>query len=141
MMRMLRQGLLAGLLAGFLTALLFLVDYGPGNSLHRVAQWFSLDSQAAGKFVGFLLMLLLGGIFGILFGVLARRWQPTRGRWLLAGLIVGAAWWLIVVLVIGSGLQHLRLGFGDVLFTSIPLLVYGLLLGSIAFQWRGEPGV
>jgi hypothetical protein len=140
MVKTVRQAVLAGILAGFLAALLFLVDYGPGNSLHGVARWLALDSQGVGKFVGFLLMVILGGVFGILFGVIAGRWRPTLGRWLLIGLIVGAVWWVLVVLLIGTGINHLRMNFGDFLFSSVPLLVYGLLLGSIAFQfqWRQQ---
>ena len=133
MIQRLRQAGLAGLLAGFLAALLYLVDYGPGTSLHRVTQWFGIDSQSAGRIVGFLLMILLGGLFGILFGILVGRWRPLLGRWLLAGLGVGVVWWVLVVLGIGSGLHHLPMNFGDFLFTSIPLLVYGVLLGSLAF--------
>ena len=138
MMKTVRQAFLAGVLAGFLAALLFLVDYGPGNSLHGVARWLALDSQGAGRFVGFLLMLILGGVFGILFGVIAGRWKAALGRWLLIGVVVGAVWWVLVVLLIGTGINHLRLNFGDFLFSSVLLLVYGLLLGSIAFQfqWR-----
>lgn len=138
MMKRLRQGGLAGLIAGFLVALLYLVDYGPGTSLHRVTQWFNVDSQSTGRIVGFLLMILLGGIFGLLFGLLVGRWRPLLGRWLLAGLGVGAVWWVLVVLGVGSGLHHLHMSFGDFLFTSIPLLVYGVLLGSLAFEWCGE---
>lgn len=135
MVKTIRQAFLAGILAGFLAALLFLVDYGPGNSLHGVARWLGLDSQGAGKFVGFLLMLVLGGLFGLLFGVLVGRWRPDLGRWLLTGLVIGAIWWVLVVLLIGTGINHLPLNFGGFLISCVPLLVYGLLLGSIAFQW------
>ena len=140
MIRTLRQSGLSGLLAGLLVAVLYLVDYGPGNSLHRVPQWFGIDSQSLGKFIGFLLLIVLGGIFGLLFGFIVERWRPRLERlerWLLTGLGVGIVFWLIVVLIIGSGLNHLHMTFGDFLFTFIPLLVYGLLLGSIAFSWRG----
>lgn len=135
-MKTFRQGLLAGLLAGFLAALFFVVDYGPGNSLHGIARWLALDSPGAGKLVGFLLMLLLGGVFGILFGMVAGKWQLSLGRWLLGGLVVGVMWWVLFALVIGAGINHVSLGFGTMLFYSVPLLVYGLLLGSISFQWR-----
>jgi len=83
-------------------------------------------------------MLILGGVFGVLFGVVARRWRPALGRWLLTGLVVGALWWVLVVLVIGTGIHHLRLDFGTFLFSSISLLMYGLLLGSISFRWRQQ---
>ncbi len=136
--KFLRQGLFAGVLAGFLVALLFVIDGGPGDSLHTVAHWFALDSKEAGKVVGFFLMLLLGGVFGLLFGGVVARLRPTLGRWLLMGLGVGAAWWLLVALLIGTGLNHVRLDFGGFLFSVIPLLVYGLLLGSIVWQWGSQ---
>ncbi len=130
--RRLRQGLVARVLV----ALLFVIDGGPGESLHTVAHWFALDSREGGKGVGFFLLLLLGGVFGLLFGVIAARSRPTLGRWLLTGLVVGVVWWLLVALLLGTGLNHVRLTFGGFLFSFIPLLVYGLLLGSIAWQWR-----
>jgi hypothetical protein len=138
MMRTIRLGLFAGVLAGLLAALLFVVDYGPANSLHGVARWLALDSQGAGRFVGFLLMLLLGGMFGVLFGALMGRRQATLGRALGLGLLMGVIWWVVVAFLLGSVINHLRLDFGSWLFSFIPLLVYGLLLGSISFQWRQQ---
>jgi len=133
--RILRQGLLAGVLAGFLVALLFVIDGGPGNSLYTIARWFALDSKEEGRFVGFLLMLILGGAFGLLFGIVVGRSRPTLGRWLLTGLVIGAVCWLLVALLIGTGLNHVHLTFGSFLFSIVPLLVYGFLLGSIVWQW------
>jgi hypothetical protein len=138
MMRTIRLGLFAGVLAGLLTALLFVVDYGPANSLHGVARWLALDSQGAGRFVGFLLMLLLGGVFGVLFGALMGRRQATLGRAPGLGLLMGVIWWVVVAFLLGSVINHLQLDFGSWLFSFIPLLVYGLLLGSISFQWRQQ---
>jgi hypothetical protein len=141
-MKTIRQGLLAGLLAGlfagFLTALLFVVDYGPANSLHGVARWLALDSQGAGKIVGFLLVLLLGGVFGVLFGVLMGRRPATLGRALGLGLLMGATWWAVVVFLLGTVINHLQFSFGSWLFPFMLLLVYGMLLGSISFQWRQQ---
>lgn len=138
MMKTIRQGLFAGLCAGFLTALLFVVDYGPANSLHAVARWLALDSPGAGKFVGFLLILILGAVFGVLFAVLGGRWQATLGRALGVGLLMGVIWWAVVVFALGVVINHLQFDFGSWLFSFILLLVYGLLLGSISFQWRQQ---
>ena len=66
-MKPIQNGLLAGLFAGLVLAVLFFLDYGPGGLLHTPARWLALDSKDAGKFVGFLLLLLLGGIFGVIF--------------------------------------------------------------------------
>jgi hypothetical protein len=136
MMRAMRSGVLAGLLAGFLAALLFVVDYGPANSLHGVARWFALDSQAAGRVTGLLLMLLLGAAFGAIFGVLTGRGPFTLGKSLGIGLLIGAIWWVLVAFGLGTLVNHLRLDFGSWLFYFVPLLVYGLLLGSFSYQWR-----
>ena len=43
---------------------------------------------------------------------------------------------LLIVFGIGTLVNHLRLDFGSWLLSFIPLLVYGLLLGSLSFQWR-----
>jgi hypothetical protein len=139
MVRTLRQGLLAGLCAGFFAALLFIVDYGPANSLHTVARWLGLDSSGSGRFVGFALMLLLGAIFGALFVITTGRRNISLGRSLLLGLLTGVVWWFIVAFVLGDLVNHLRIDFGSWLFTFIPLLVYGLLLGSLSYQWRPQP--
>ncbi len=136
MLRTIRNGLGAGALAGFLAAFLFIIDYGPANSLRRVANWFRLDSPGAGKLVGLLLMLLLGALFGVLFSVVIGKQQPALGRTLIIGLLTGAAWWIVIVFVLGTLINHLPLDFGSWLFSFVPLLVYGLLLGSISFQWR-----
>jgi hypothetical protein len=136
MLRTIRLGLLAGVVAGFLAALLYVVDYGPGNSLHGVARWFALDSQVAGKFIGFLLMLVLGAVFGILFGTVMGKRQVTLGRSLGVGLLLGFIWWVVVAFFLGIVINHLRFNLQFWLATFVPLLVYGLLLGSISYRWR-----
>jgi hypothetical protein len=132
----LRHGLLKGLFAGFLASLLFVVDYGPANSLRGVASWLALNNPGTDKLIGFLLLLLFGAAFGGLFGLLESRGPLTLGRALVLGLLTGALWWLLVVFGIGTLVNHLRLDFGSWLLSFIPLLVYGLLLGSLSFQWR-----
>jgi len=138
MMKTIRYGLFAGLCAGFLAALLFIVDYGPANSLHGVARWLALDSSGAGKVVGFLLMLALGAVFGVLSAVVLGRRQVTLGRALGTGLLMGILWWAAVVFLLGTVINHLQLNLGSWLISFIPLLVYGMLLGSLSFQWRQQ---
>jgi len=135
-MRTTLQGGLAGLLAGLITSLLWFVDYGPGNSLHTIARWFMLDSASAGKQVGFLLWLGLSALFGLLFGIAVRRFRPTLGGLLLLGLVTGAIDWLLVVFVAGTLWPHGHLDFGGGLYSIVPLLTYGLVLGSVAFQFQ-----
>jgi hypothetical protein len=133
----LRQGLLAGLLAGFILGILGFVDYGPGNTLGGVARWLALDSRATGKLAGFLMLIILGGLFGLLFGFLQRHRQTTLGRSLVLGLGSGAAFWLIVSVLLGEVIFHAKFDLGIVfgLFQAfVLLLVYGVLLGTIYFQ-------
>ncbi|GAC1350080.1 MAG: hypothetical protein NVSMB27_29210 [Ktedonobacteraceae bacterium] len=132
--RQLRQGLVAGVLV----ALLFVIDGGLGNSHSTVAHWFALDSKEGGKVVGFFLLLLLGSVFGLHFRVVAGRLRLKLGRWLLTGPVVGVVCWLLVALHLGTSLNHVRLTFGGFLCSFILQLVYGLLLGSIAWQWSGQ---
>ena len=101
------RGLVAGLLAGIVLAVLFFVDYGPGGLLHNPARWLALDSQGAGKFVGFVLLIVLGGAFGVLFGILQGRRETTLGRSLLLGAATGVLFWVIVPLLFTHSLTAL----------------------------------
>ncbi len=137
-MRTTLRGGLAGLLAGLITLLFWLVDYGPGNNLHTVAHWLMLDSAGSGKQIGFLVWLVLSGLFGLLFGIVARVWRPTLGSFSLLGPVIGAIEWLLVVFIIGTLLSHGQLELGGFLYTVVPMLTYGLLLGNIAFQFQTQ---
>jgi hypothetical protein len=128
------KGLVAGMLAGLVLAALFFVDYGPGGLLHDPARWLALDSKDAGKFVGVVLFIVLGGAFGVLYGIIQGRRETTLGRSLLLGAAIGALFWVIVPLLSGVIINHGRLSLGDFLISFVPLLLYGLLLGSFFFQ-------
>ena len=133
-MKSIQNGLLTGLFAGLMLAVLFFLDYGPGGLLHTPARWLALDSQDAGKFVGFLLLIVLGGIFGVLFGLIEGRGERTLGRSLLLGAGTGVLFWIIVPFLFGTLINHGRLDFGGFLYSFVPLLLYGVLLGSFSFQ-------
>ena len=134
----LQRGLIAGLIAGLTLGVLFFVDYGPGNSLRVPAGWFGLSHAAGATWIGFALLIVLGGLFGLLFGVLQRDKAVLLGRSLVLGLAMGVAWWVIVVLLIGIVLNHVRIDIGGFLFSFIMLLLYGMLLGTLYFQ-RSAP--
>ena len=133
-MQRIQHGLLAGLFAGLLLAILFFTDYGPAGLLHTPAKWLALDSKDAGKFVGFLLLIVLGGIFGIVFGAIEGKREITLGRSLLLGAATGVIFWIIVPLLFGTIINHMRLDFGGFLYSFVPLLLYGVLLGAFSFQ-------
>jgi len=130
----LRKGLFAGLIAGLVLALLYFVDYGPGTNLHTVAKWFALDSKDAGGYIGFVLLLILGALFGLAFGAFQRGREVTLTRAIISGLILGIAWFVILVLLLGTIVGHITPGpYGFMLFITTSLL-YGLLVGMLYYQ-------
>ena len=130
----LRKGLFAGLIAGLVLALLYFVDYGPGTNLHTVAKWFGLDSKDAGGYSGFVLLLILGALFGLAFGAFQRGREVTLTRAIISGLILGIAWFVILVLLLGTIVGHVTPGlYGFMLFIATSLL-YGLLVGMLYYQ-------
>src|SRR5260221_1846707 len=136
-MNTLRQGAVAGLLAGLILGMLGFVDYGPGNPLGGVARWLALDNRATGRGAGFLMLIVLGGLFGLLFGFLQRNREVTLSRSLVLGLAVGAAFWLIVTVLLGAVIFQAKFDLGIVfgLFQALVLLlVYGTVVGTIYFQ-------
>jgi hypothetical protein len=145
--QLLRRGLLAGILASLVLALFdFVTDGAPGNGFPSVLRWFGITiaDPTISRWVGLLLLLVLGGVFGPLFGALQRGKQITAGRALLTGLALGILWWLLLEVVLANITNHasspFSLSFGQFL-ASFPLAVlFGVLLGAIFMQWQGHYG-
>ncbi|GAC1566803.1 MAG: hypothetical protein NVS3B14_10850 [Ktedonobacteraceae bacterium] len=145
MTRTLRRGLLAGFLASLVLAILDIVtDGAPGNGLPFVLHWFGITiaNSTISRWGGLLLLIVLGGIFGLIFGLLQRDKIISAGRALLTGLALGLLWWLIFELLLTNIMNHasspFSLNFGRFL-SSFPLdLLFGLLLGAIYIQWQGR---
>jgi hypothetical protein len=142
-MQALRRGLLAGILASLVLAMLDFVTVGaPGNGLPSILHWFGLTvtDPTLSRWVGFFLLIVLGGVVGLIFGALQRDKLITAGRALLTGLALGVLWWLIFELVLTNILNHasspFSLSFGRFL-ASFPLdVLFGVLLGAIYVQWQ-----
>lgn len=135
-MRNILRGFYSGLLAGLMLGVIYFIDYGPGNGLHRVASWFGLDGSA-GRQIGFVLLLALGALFGLIFGALQRRPATSAGRAIGTGLLLGVAWWVIFAFLLPVALGRLmpaRLTLSAFLYPFMLCLLYGLLLGTIYFQ-------
>jgi len=131
------RGLFSGLTSGVILALLYCVDYGPGNGLHTVAGWFALDNQVTGRLIGFVLLIVLGTLFGLVFGALQRSREITIGRAIVTGLALGVAWWFIFAFLVAIVVGHMslaRFNLGSFLYPFTLCLVYGLLLGTLYFQ-------
>jgi hypothetical protein len=146
-MLILRRGLLAGVLASLVLALFdFVTDGAPGNGFPSVLHWFGITiaDPTISHWVGFLLLVVLGGVFGLIFGALQRGSSVTAGRALLTGLALGVLWWLLFEVVLANLTNHapslFSLSFGQFL-SSFPLAVlFGVLLGAIYIQWKGYHG-
>jgi len=142
-MQTLRRGLLAGFLASLVLVVFDFVTVGaPGNGLPSILHWFGIavTDPTLSRWAGFFLLIVLGGVFGLIFGALQRDKLSTAGRALLTGLALGVLWWLIFELVLTNIMNHasspFSLSFGRFL-SSFPLdVLFGVLLGAIYIRWQ-----
>src|SRR6266571_4595970 len=145
-MNSIRRGLLAGLAAGLVLATLnFVTDGTPGRTLPDALRWFGITiaDSTVSRFAGFFLLIVLGGIAGIIFGIVQRERVITISRALLSGLVLGLVWWLVFSLLLTNIMNHasspLSLQFGMFLATFPIDLLFGLVLGAIYYQLQGHP--
>src|SRR5215469_7113403 len=136
MMQTLRRGLVAGLLAGLVLAMLdFVTDGTPGRLLPESLHWFGIiiADPTSSRFAGFFLLIVLGGVFGLIFGALQRERTITSSRALLWGLALGFAWWLVFPLLLANIMSHqapFSPDFGRFLSTFPIALLFGIVLGA-----------
>ncbi len=143
----LRRGLLAGVLASLVLMMFdFMTDGAPGSGFPAVLRWFgfTITDPTISHWAGLLLLIVLGGVFGLLFGALQRGKLITTGRALLTGLALGVLWWLVFELVLANITNHASSPFSlsfEQFLSSFPLAVlFGVLLGAIFIQWQGQHG-
>ncbi len=141
-----RRGLIAGLLAGLLLAMLnFVTDGTPGRTLPEALHWFGITvtDPTASRFAGFFLLIVLGAIAGIIFGLVQGERFVSIGRSLLSGLALGLIWWAVFSLLLANIMNHasspLSLDFGRFLVTFPIDLLFGMTLGSIYYQLQDQP--
>jgi len=141
-----RRGLLAGLSAGLLLAMLnFVTDGTPGRTLPDALHWFGITiaDPTISRFSGFFLLIVLGGLAGLIYGALQRQRYITMSRALLFGLALGLVWWLVFSLVLTNIMNHafspFSLQFGSFLSTFPIDLLFGLVLGAIYYQLQERP--
>ena len=147
-MTYIRRGLFAGLLAGLLLAMLNLITDGtPGRTLPDVLHWFgvSIADPTLSRFAGFFVLIVLGGIVGIIFGLVQGEKFISISRALLSGLVLGFAWWLVFSLLLTNIMNHasspLSIQFGTFLATFPIDLLFGMVLGAIYYQLQGQPAM
>jgi uncharacterized membrane protein len=145
-MTTIRRGLYAGLLAGLILAMLnFVTDGTPGRTLPDALHWFGITiaDPTVSRFSGFFLLIVLGGIAGLIFGIVQRERMITISRALLSGLVLGLVWWFVFSLLLTNIMNHasspLSLQFGMFLATFPIDLLFGLVLGAIYYQLQEHP--
>jgi len=122
----------------------FVTDGAPGNGFPAVLRWFgiSIANPTISRWVGLLLLLVLGGTFGLIFGTLQRGRPVATGRALLTGLALGVLWWLLLEVMQANLTNHapslFSLSFGQFLSTFPEASLFGVLLGAIFIQWQGH---
>ena len=144
-MSTLRRRFLAGVLASLVLALFdFVTDGAPGNGFPGVLHWFGLTitDPTISRLSGLLLLLVLGGVFGLIFGALQGGQPITTGRALLTGLALGVSWWLLFEVVLANTTNHasspFSLSFGQFLGSFPEASFFGVLIGAIFMQWQGH---
>jgi hypothetical protein len=140
-----RRGLLAGILAGLMLAILnFVTDGTPGRTLPDALHWFGITiaDPTISRFSGFFLLIVLGGLFGLIFGAFQRERSITLSRALLSGLALGLVWWFLFSLVLANIMNHasspFSLQFGGFLSTFPIDLLFGVVLGALYFQLQQQ---
>lgn len=146
-MATIRRGLLTGLFAGLVLAMLdVVVDGAPGNGLQEVLRWFGITFANSGlaRLAGFVLVIVLGGVFGILFGLILTRinGQPVgMSRAIPLGLLLGFVWWLVLSQML-CNLAHNISPFSFTLagtLLTLPLnLLFGIVLGTAYYQFQAK---
>jgi hypothetical protein len=135
---------LAGLLAGLVLAMLdFVTDGTPGRLLPEALHWFGITiaDPTISRFAGFFLLIVLGGVFGLIFGALQRERIIPVSRALLSGLALGFGWWLVFSLLLANIMSHhapFSLDFGRFLSTFPIDLLFGMVLEAIYFQLQQQ---
>src|SRR5258708_38756295 len=108
-MQTLRRGLLAGLLAGLVLAMLdFVTDGTPGRLLPEALHWvgITIANPTISKFAGFFLLLGLGGVFGLIFGALQGERVITISRLFPSGLALVFVWCRVFSLRLATTTSH-----------------------------------
>ena len=106
----------------------------PTHALLAASQWFALDSKSAGAYTGFVLLIILGGLFGLAFATFQRDRKITLSRAVLSGLVLGVAWLVILVLLLGSLVSHVSLDLYRIMLFLATSLLYGLLTGYMYYR-------
>jgi hypothetical protein len=99
-----------------------------------------LEGNAWSKLIGAILLVVLGSVFGGLFGLIVGWRSLPLVPSVLAGLATGLVWWVVLVLLLSTVVRHIQQSFYGTLFWLVTSLLYGLVLGSLYGQWQKLEG-
>ena len=128
----LAQRVIGGVVGGILGGLVFGVWMGIMGMLPMVASVVGSQSAVIGFLYHMFNSVIIGAVFGLLFGALSHNY----GQGALFGLIYGVIWWvlgpmILMPLMLGMGLQFAMAFTPPMLMSLVGHLAYGLVTGLV----------
>jgi uncharacterized membrane protein YagU involved in acid resistance len=128
----LAQRIIGGVVGGIAGGLVFGAWMAMMGMLPMVASVVGSQSPLVGFLYHMFNSVIIGALFGLLFGVLSR----TYGQGALFGLIYGVIWWvlgpmILMPLMLGMGLQFGAAFTPPMLMSLAGHLAYGLITGLV----------
>jgi uncharacterized membrane protein YagU involved in acid resistance len=128
----LRQRIVGGVIGGVAGGLIFGAWMGMMGMLPMVASVVGSQSAVVGFLYHMFNSVIIGAVFGLVFGLLSH----TYGQGALFGLVYGVIWWvlgpmILMPLLLGMGLQFGAAFTPPMLMSLVGHLAYGLITGLV----------
>ena len=128
----LAQRIVGGVIGGIIGGLVFGAMMAMMGMLPMVASVVGSKSAVVGFIYHMFNSVIIGAVFGLLFGALSR----TYGQGGLFGIIYRVIWWvlgpmILMPLMLGMGLQFGAASTPPMLMSLVGHLVYGLITGLV----------
>ena len=128
----LRQRIAGGVIGGILGGLVFGAMMAMMGMLPMVAMVVGSKSAVVGFLYHMFNSVIIGAIFGLIFGAVSH----TYGQGALWGLLYGVIWWvlgpmILMPLMLGMGLQFGAAFTPPMLMSLVGHLAYGLITGLV----------
>ncbi|QBI18231.1 hypothetical protein ER308_00680 [Egibacter rhizosphaerae] len=135
-----RMKLLGGVVGGLTGGVVFGVILQARGTIATVGNL--VGNEGVG--VGWLTLLIVTGVLGLVYAVTFGRLEHSWGRGALLGLAHGVIWWILGVLLIQPAITGGEFFvFGEAAwFNLLGYLIYGAITGLVtnaATQWAAEP--
>jgi uncharacterized membrane protein YagU involved in acid resistance len=128
----LAQRIVGGVIGGIAGGLVFGVMMAVMGMLPMVASVVGSESAVVGFIYHMFNSVVIGALFGLVFGALSH----SYGQGAILGLAYGVIWWvlgplILMPLMLGMGLQFAAAFTPPMLMSLVGHLVYGLITGSV----------